>query len=301
MKSTYNIAISILFFLINVTSSKSQNTDVNSIPVNQLNREQCFIILDKMVKANNGKQMTAKNFVQYQASFTSDGFGIITDEKIGFPIGLKLFVTKLIKWGALQSININKLNFKHSCICLKFPEGFYPYFQMYGLEKVSCSGQIANGDFKAEYKLLECSKKLKNDILNNPNPSSVNENMISADSKEIRNPFNSRSLMWIIVNNEDAFKFVEVIKRLSIIEREKTKNTKLNLISKESWNRDILRKWHEDSEGIFQGRFEEYNSEGKLVTFGEYNNNVKVGKWVINGVVKIFPLFSDNCSCNQNW
>ncbi len=280
----------------NVTNSNTQitqNIHLDNIPVNELTKEQCFELLDRMVKVNNGVQMTSKNFTQYQASFNSDGFGLITDEPLGFPIGRRLVVTKLIKWYALQSININKLNFKHSCVCLKFPEGFYAYSQVTGLENVRCAGQIANGDrIASEYNLFECSKKLKNDILNNPNPSSINLNNIGSDS---RGP---RSFFKIIVNNEDAVKFVELIKRISLIEREETKNIKLNLISKESWNQDILRKWHVDNEGIFQGRYEEYNSEGKLVTFGDYKNNLKVGKWVIKGLVKVYPAFSDDCQCS---
>lgn len=275
-----------------------KNRNLNNSPVNELTKEQCFELLDKMVKANNGVKMTSKNFTQYQASFNSEGFGIITDEEMGFPLGRKLFLTKSIKWEGLQSINISKLNFKHSCICLKFTEGFYSYFQVVGIEKVRCSGQIANGDRIAEYELLQCSKNLKQEILNNPNPSYINENKISKESKLVRNPFDSRSSMEIIVNNVDANKFVELIKRISVIEREEPKVTKSSLISKEKWNGDILIKWHEDNEGIFQGRYEEYSSEGKLVTFGDYKNNLRVGKWVVKGVVKIYQMFNENCTCS---
>lgn len=303
MKTTYNIVISILFFLINVTSSKSQNTNVNSIPINQLTKEQCFTILDKMIKANNGKQMTAKNFIQYQASFTSNGIGLITDEPMGQAKGQKWIITRQINWDALESIKANKINFKHSCICLKFPEGFQAYYQVVVLDYLKCKykGETNNGGMDNDYISRRCGEQLKNKMLNNPDPTILYENEIDDNYKKVYRPFNSKSIISIIVNNEDADKFVEVIKRISIIEREKSRNTKLNLISKEKWFDDILAKWYEDSDGVMQGRYEQFDSSGKLVTFGEYKNNVKVGKWVIKGVVKIFPLFSDNCSCSQNW
>lgn len=281
----------------------TRNIDLSNIPVNQLNKEQCFEILDKMVKKLNGKQLTAKNFIQYQASFTSNGIGLITDEPIGQAKGQKWIITRQINWDALESIKANKINFKHSCICLKFPEGFQAYCQVVVLEGLKCkyNGETNNGGMDNDYISRRCGEQLKNKMLSNPDPTILYENEIDDIYKKIYRPFNSQSLISIIVNNEDADKFVEVIKRISIIEREKSRNTKLNLISKEKWYDDILAKWFEDSNGVMQGRYEQFDSSGKLVTFGEYKNNVKVGKWVFKGVVKIFPLFSDNCSCNRNW
>lgn len=255
--------------------TNSITVDLNKIPIDKLNKEQCFLLLDKMVKDCNGKNMTSKNYTQFQGSFTSDGYAILTDYKIHDDRDLTLVVCRNIKWETLYSISTNQLNFQYSCVCLKFPPGYY------------CYRQIAR----------TTDSEFSNKILNNKNPITLNEKEFGY--RVIQNPYNAGDNFTINLKNQDVNKFVELIKRVSIIEREKEKNIKQNLIYKEKWNGNILIKWHEDSDGNQQGRYEEYNDKGNLVTYGNYRNNIKEDKWVINGVEKNFPTFiAESCFCN---
>lgn len=264
--------------------------ELNKIPIDKLNKQQCFELLDRMVKANNGK-LLPNNYTQFKASFTSQGIGLISGD--GLYENSKLYLTRGLKWDAIKAVNASKLNFKHSCVCIDFSDGFSAFYNIIDLEYLKCSGQFENG-WDGERELSECSRKLKNDILNNPNLSNIDENQIKFVDK------GKRGKISIIVNNEDADKFVDIIKRISIISIEEKNNIQQNLISKEKWIQGKLIKWHEDSEGNYQGRYEVINYDGKLVTYGNYRNNMKIGKWVIEGVVRMFTLFNQNCSCNFN-
>lgn len=254
---------------------KQKRQDLKNIPIDQLTKEQCFELMDEMVKSCNGKNMTDKNYTQFQASFTADGYAVLTDYKILDERDLSLIVCRNIKWETLYSVSTNELNFQYSCVCLKFPKGFYCYRQI---------ARTTDSDFGAK-------------ILNNKNPITLNENDFAY--KMIQNPYSNGDNFTINLKKQDVNKFVELVKRVSIIEREKYKNMKQNLISKEKWNGSILIKWHEDLDGNRQGRYEEYDIKGNLVTYGNYRNNVREMKWVINGVVKDFPIFSkESCFCN---
>ena len=260
---------------INNLSSQLNFTELNKIPVNQLTKEQCFEILDKMVKDCNGKKMSSKNYIQYKSSFTPEGYAFLTDEKRYSQDDIIFYVYRNIQWETLLSVNTRQLNFQYSCICVDFPNGYYPYHQV-----------------------ARTTLHSNREILNNDNPIKLNEDLFPYEY--IENPYKSNHGFTIYVKNQDANKFVELIKRISLIEREKNKNMVVKLNSKEKWGSNgHLIKWNEDSKGNFQGRYEEYDNNGKLLTFGNFRNNVRDGKWVVDGITKVYPLFLNDCMCSD--
>jgi hypothetical protein len=269
MKSNYFLKFNL--FLITIITS-------NVFSQENFTKSQCFEMMDKIVKECNGKKMTSDNHTQFYGSFTSEGYAILTDKIMYDKEDVTLYLYKEIQWDALISVNTRQLNFQYSGVCLKFSQGYYPYFQV------------------CRTKFSYIKNKIEN-ITNYQNPIKIKIN--DFPYKYIQNPYESQNGFTLYVRNQDAQKLVELIKRVSLLERSKTNNFQNNLTSKEKWNGDNLIKWNEDENGNLQGKYEIYNREGKLITYGNYRNNVRDGKWTVDGKPKNYNPINDNCMCSE--
>ncbi len=241
----------------------SQTTNKND------ENSQYYSILDKCVKECNGMLVSIKNVHQLSASFTSRGYAALTDEKIHSEADMQLHKVVNIKWDHVVNLKISTLTFQYSCICIEFAEGFSP---------------TVFWNRTTNYSIKSIQDPMDIDPKDLPYDNYFN------DKKKGR--------FSIVVKKEQANKCIEAINHLISNSKEKNSNLTTELTRNEKWSGEYLEIWHTDSTGIKQGRYEMRDITGKLISYGDYKDNVKVGKWLINGITNIYGGIGNQCSCS---
>ena len=235
------------------------------------NREEleCYNFLDASVKKCNGTLVSQKNFHQLSASFSSKGYAALTDEKTHSDEDVNIHKTIKIKWEHLTNVNITKMTFQYSCICVQFADGFSPI-----------SFWSRNTGFNKE----SIIDPIEVDAINWPYDNYYQNK--------------SRGGFSFVVKTEDASNCVEMIYKLFELSKKKNTNSLPKKLEKhEEWNGGYLSTWYTDEKGIKQGNYELKNSEGKLISYGEYKDNVKVGNWVEYENPKTYKQVKNECIC----
>ena len=230
--------------------------------------QDCYNFLDKCVKECNGGLVSTSNFHQLYASFNYDGYTALTDEKMHDERDVQIFKTTDIQWQHLINVNINELTFQYSCICIDFANGFPP-----------------NSFWKRSTHFNK-------------------DNFDTSDIKLNKFPYDNlyqnhkQGRFSIVVKKEQAKKCVDMINRLHTLAQSKSSTASSQQLKKqEKFNGEYLHTWYTDSNGIIQGRYEIKDRNGNLISYGDYKDNVKIGKWVEDGKIKMYEEVSNDCWC----
>lgn len=276
--------------------------------------DKCYELLNNSVKDCNGGLVSTRNFHQINASFSPLGYAALNDDEHLSYQGVDFYLHKTnnIKFQHVISINVNKMTFEYSCICVEFAEGFSPNSYYVGIQKpklvfykIGDKVNFSNGTYnvgKSEIIEVEDGQVVKVEseteyfdpiYLETENRWPI---VYYASEQMHQGGFS------FVVKSERAQDCIKAITQLVSLAREKNANNqKESLIRHEEYNGNSLYVWFTDSSGIKQGRYEIKDENGVLICYGNYIDNRKVGNWLEwPGRYKDYGpngIITNECSC----
>lgn len=224
---------------------------VSKISNPSIEEKNCYYFVDKCVKECNNQMVNTNNFQQLTSSFTKKGYAVLSAKGT-------LYQSINFKWGHLTSVNIQKLTFEYSAICLTFAEAYEP---------------------RSYYSKFYPAMLLPLEAISNLEPIDINPN-----DGPFLDPIGTNGCYGIIVKNEKAEECLKMILKINDFHKNKNQSVDINtLIKYEKWENYYLYTYYKDSNGIKQGPYVIKDREGKILVSGNYKDNVKIGEWYDNG------------------
>jgi hypothetical protein len=90
---------------------------------------------------------------------------------------------------------------------------------------------------------------------------------------------NRKKCLFFYCKKERVSECIELIYELNELYKKKLIYEPKDLTKEEIWEYDYLHKRYKDSRGLFQGKYEIFSEVGKLVAYGNYKDNGKIGIW----------------------
>jgi hypothetical protein len=97
--------------------------------------------------------------------------------------------------------------------------------------------------------------------------------------KELGGEERQTRCVYFPVKNERVKECIELIYQLNEINKKKQVSQSSNLTKEEEWKNGYLHIGFKDSKGLLQGKYQVFNGSGKLIAFGNYKDNGRVGMW----------------------
>ena len=289
------------------------NVSISTTPLQAKLVDDYYKFLDKCVKECNGGLVSTRNFRQIKASFSSLGYAALNDDE-HLPleaVDFYLHKTTNINWEHVTSININKMTFEYSCICIEFAEGFSPISNYVGIAKpnftyfkIGSNADMSNGSYRIGGDIIKVLDGKVIDIKSETeyfdpielDISNRYPNLYYTKEQRMRGGFS------FVIKTERANECLKTLQLLVNSFREMKSNSQVGPLTKhEEFSSDgYLTTKYTDNSGIKQGRFEIKDPTGALYMYGNYKDNRKVGKWHEYGIDRdygINGIISNECSC----
>jgi hypothetical protein len=105
----------------------------------------------------------------------------------------------------------------------------------------------------------------------------------NTDLGGVRYKYDGKSEFCIVVKAERIKSVIETIFRLNDLAEKRLPLSPTQLSKVHKWTKGILETYYVDNLGHKQGRYEGQDENGKLVYFGNYKDDSRIGEWTCYG------------------